>query len=158
MRGTSARDAGDVLSVDRTTGDRPTASRWAFHVPVRSKGALDVPPFQARSDGPPLGLVPVLALSACGVERPDGAAAECNGLPEQPTISFAAYSTPREAYGKIISAFKTEWKEDHDDQEVIFQESYDGSTLQARRVVAATRPTSSRSRSVPTWTRSPTPD
>src|SRR5687768_3360774 len=81
-----------------------------------------------------VGLVPMLALSACGGGGAN-AAAECTGLPDQPTISFAAYSTPREAYGKIISAFKTAWKEDHDDQEVIFQESYDGSTLQASRVI-----------------------
>ena len=81
-----------------------------------------------------LGLVPVLALSACG-SSPADAAADCTGLPETPVISFAAYSTPREAYGKIISAFKTAWKEEHDDQEVIFQESYDASTLQASRVV-----------------------
>ena len=85
-----------------------------------------------------LGLASVLALAACGSgDGGDSAnAAECNGLPEQPTISFAAYSTPREAYGKIISAFKAEWKDSHDDQELIFQESYDGSTLQASRVVA----------------------
>ena len=83
-----------------------------------------------------LALVPALALGACGDGSGTAAnGAECNGLPEQPTISFAAYSTPREAYGKIISAFKSDWKEDHDDQEVIFQESYDGSTLQASRVV-----------------------
>ena len=81
-----------------------------------------------------LGLVPVLALSACG-SNPAGAAADCTGLPETPVVSFAAYSTPREAYGKIISAFKTAWKDEHDDQEVIFQESYDASTLQASRVV-----------------------
>src|SRR6185295_9300374 len=48
----------------------------------------------------------------------------------------AAYSTPREAYGKLISAFKSTWKDEHDGQEVIFQESYDGSTLQASRVVS----------------------
>jgi sulfate/thiosulfate transport system substrate-binding protein len=82
-----------------------------------------------------LALVPVFALSACGGNGAN-AAAECNGLPDQPTISFAAYSTPREAYGKIISAFKAAWKEEHNDQEVIFQESYDGSTLQASRVVS----------------------
>ena len=84
-----------------------------------------------------LALAPVLSLSvlsACGND-PAGAAADCEGLPEQPTLSFAAYSTPREAYGKIISAFKTAWKEEHDDQEIIFQESYDASTLQASRVV-----------------------
>src|SRR5262245_58965302 len=80
-----------------------------------------------------LGLAPVLALANCGGTA--GAAADCTGLPEQPTISFAAYSTPREAYGKIISGFKSQWKDEHDGQEVIFQESYDASTLQAARVV-----------------------
>ena len=79
-------------------------------------------------------LVPLFALSACGGGGAN--AAECNGIPAQPTISFAAYSTPREAYGKIISAFKSTWKDEHDGQEVIFQESYDGSTLQASRVVS----------------------
>jgi sulfate/thiosulfate-binding protein len=82
-----------------------------------------------------LGLIPMLALSACGGNGAN-AAAQCNGLPELPTISFAAYSTPREAYGKIISAFKSAWKDEHNDQEIIFQESYDGSTLQASRVVS----------------------
>jgi len=83
-----------------------------------------------------LAVVPMLALAACGDAGQNAeAAADCDGLPAQPVISFAAYSTPREAYGKIISAFKADWKESHDDQEVIFQESYDGSTLQASRVV-----------------------
>jgi sulfate transport system substrate-binding protein len=77
--------------------------------------------------------IPLLTLAACG--GPNAKAATCNGVPDQPVISFAAYSTPREAYGKIISAFKADWKDDHDGQEVIFQESYDGSTLQASRVV-----------------------
>ena len=48
---------------------------------------------------------------------------------------FAAYSTPREVYGKIISAFQTLWKAEHDDQQVIFQESYGGSTTQSQNVV-----------------------
>jgi sulfate/thiosulfate transport system substrate-binding protein len=82
-----------------------------------------------------LAAIPLLALAACGGGGSADAAAECNGLPEQPTVSFAAYSTPREAYGKIISAFKSDWKDEHDGQEVIFQESYDASTLQASRVV-----------------------
>ena len=53
-----------------------------------------------------------------------------------PVINFAAYSTPREAYGKIIPTFVSQWKEDHDDQNVIFQESYAGSTTQAANVIA----------------------
>jgi sulfate/thiosulfate transport system substrate-binding protein len=80
-------------------------------------------------------LAPTLALSACGGGGTADTAAQCNGVPDQPVISFAAYSAPREAYGKIISAFKADWKDTHDGQEVIFQESYDGSTLQASRVV-----------------------
>ena len=82
-------------------------------------------------------LLIVLALSACGSERSRSAAAPtCNARPRQPVINFAAYSTPREAYGKIIPAFVSQWKEDHDDQNVIFQESYAGSTTQAANVVA----------------------
>ena len=64
----------------------------------------------------------------------DNAAGACE-LPEVPTITFAAYSTPREVYGKIIPAFQTKWKEEHDDQNVIFQESYGGSTTQSQNVV-----------------------
>jgi sulfate transport system substrate-binding protein len=59
---------------------------------------------------------------------------ECQ-TPEVPTITFAAYSTPREVYGKIIPAFQTKWKEEHEDQQVIFQESYGGSTTQSQNVV-----------------------
>jgi len=81
-------------------------------------------------------VAPILALSACGSGTNADGTTTCNGLPDQPTLSFAAYSTPREAYGKIISAFKSKWKDEHNDQEVIFQESYDGSTLQASRVVS----------------------
>jgi sulfate/thiosulfate transport system substrate-binding protein len=52
-----------------------------------------------------------------------------------PVISFAAYSTPREVYGKIIPAFQAKWKDEHNDQSVIFQESYGGSTTQAQNVI-----------------------
>ena len=64
----------------------------------------------------------------------DNASGECE-TPETPTISFAAYSTPREVYGKIIPAFQAKWKEEHDDQQVIFTESYGGSTTQSQNVV-----------------------
>jgi sulfate transport system substrate-binding protein len=61
-------------------------------------------------------------------------AGECE-TPEVPTLTFAAYSTPREVYGKIIPAFQAKWKEEHDDQQVIFQESYGGSTTQSQNVI-----------------------
>jgi sulfate transport system substrate-binding protein len=67
----------------------------------------------------------------------DGGAAASSGCTpaEQPVINFAAYSTPREVYGKIIPAFTSKWKEEHDGQVVIFNESYAGSTTQAQNVI-----------------------
>jgi sulfate/thiosulfate-binding protein len=85
-----------------------------------------------------LGAVAVAGLvaAACGGNgtTPTSASGDCE-LPEVPTITFAAYSTPREVYGKIISAFQAKWKEEHDDQTVIFQESYGGSTSQSQNVI-----------------------
>ena len=78
-----------------------------------------------------------LLAAACSGDSGDSASAgsgECT-TPEQPVITFAAYSTPREVYGKIIPAFQEMWKEQHNDQSVIFQESYGGSTTQAQNVV-----------------------
>ena len=83
-----------------------------------------------------------IVVAACssatgGTTGPGGSAApgECTPA-ETPVINFAAYSTPREVYGKIIPAFVSQWKEDHNDQNVIFQESYAGSTTQAANIVA----------------------
>ena len=63
-----------------------------------------------------------------------GGSGECTTA-EQPVINFAAYSTPREVYGKIIPAFTSAWKEEHDGQVVIFNESYAGSTTQAQNII-----------------------
>jgi len=83
-------------------------------------------------------LIAVLAVvaTACGGDDSDGSAnpGDCTP-PDTPVITFAAYSTPREVYGKIISAFQSKWKEEHNDQQVIFQESYGASTTQAQNVV-----------------------
>ena len=76
-----------------------------------------------------------LAFTACSSGDSSGTSegsGECT-LAETPVISFVAYSTPREVYGKIIPAFVSQWKADHDDQNVIFQESYSGSTTQAQK-------------------------
>src|SRR5919106_702862 len=76
-----------------------------------------------------------LAATACGGgSEPTSASGECQ-TPETPTITLAAYSTPREVYGKIIPAFQEKWKAEHNDQTVIFQESYGGSTSQAQNVI-----------------------
>jgi sulfate/thiosulfate transport system substrate-binding protein len=74
--------------------------------------------------------------SACGGSGGAAeAAADCDAKAPTLTLTFAAYSTPREVYGKIISAFQEKWKAEHDDQSVIFQESYGGSTTQSQNVV-----------------------
>ncbi|CAN5745575.1 sulfate ABC transporter substrate-binding protein [soil metagenome] len=83
-----------------------------------------------------LGAIAVAGLvaAACGNSGTTATSGECE-TSDTPTITFAAYSTPREVYGKIISAFQAKWKEENDDQTVIFQESYGGSTTQAQNVI-----------------------
>ncbi|HEU5013733.1 MAG TPA: sulfate ABC transporter substrate-binding protein, partial [Roseiflexaceae bacterium] len=49
------------------------------------------------------------------------------------TIVLGGYSTPREAYGKLIPIFKEQWKK-QTGQDVAFQESYQGSGAQARAI------------------------
>jgi sulfate/thiosulfate-binding protein len=53
-----------------------------------------------------------------------------------PVITLAAYSNVYDVYGKLISAFQDDWKAKHDNQQVIFQTSFGGSTTQAQNVVA----------------------
>jgi sulfate/thiosulfate-binding protein len=80
-----------------------------------------------------IGLVGLGAAACSSSAASTGANGAC--VPAKtPVISFAAYSTPREVYGKIIPAFQAKWKADHD-QKVIVQESYGGSTTQAQNVV-----------------------
>ena len=64
--------------------------------------------------------LPVTLLGACSSSGGDEAG-PCT-MAEKPIINFVAYSTPREVYGKIIPAFQSMWKEEHNDQSVIFQE------------------------------------
>ncbi len=80
-----------------------------------------------------------LVAAACssgdgGSSSSGGPSGKCTPA-ETPTIYFVAYSTPREVYGSIIPAFRSMWKEKHDGQDVIFQESYTGSTTQAQNVI-----------------------
>jgi sulfate transport system substrate-binding protein len=54
--------------------------------------------------------------------------------PKARTLTLAAYTTPREAYGKaILPAFASHWKETTGET-VTFEESYQGSGAQARAV------------------------
>jgi sulfate transport system substrate-binding protein len=76
--------------------------------------------------------------AACGNSASGSTGNSSQGCvpPQTPVLTFAAYSTPREVYGKIIPAFEAKWKEEHNGQTVIFQESYGGSTTQAQNVIS----------------------
>ena len=79
-------------------------------------------------------------LAACssdsGGDSASAPAAAAAPAPRQtPVITLAAYSNVYDVYGKLISAFQTEWKDAHDGQQVIFQTSFGGSTTQAQNVV-----------------------
>lgn len=50
------------------------------------------------------------------------------------TLILGAYTTPREAYEKIIPLFQAEWKQ-KTGQEIEFQQSYQGSGAQSRSIV-----------------------
>jgi sulfate/thiosulfate transport system substrate-binding protein len=78
--------------------------------------------------------VSLLSAACASTQAAGGGAGDCQA-PETPALTLAAYSTPREVYGKIIPAFQEKWKEEHNDQTVIFKESYGGSTSQAENVI-----------------------
>ncbi len=89
-------------------------------------------------------IIALVMLVACGSSATAPTAAPSAGQPgtgsSQPqasgkvTLILGAYTTPREAYGKIIPLFKKMWK-DKTGQDVEFQESYLGSGAQSRAVV-----------------------
>jgi len=81
----------------------------------------------------------LITLAACGGSSGGGAASgaatsgpAANGGPT--TIVLGAYTTPREAYGKLIPIFKEQWKQ-KTGQDVTVQESYQGSGAQSRAIV-----------------------
>jgi sulfate/thiosulfate-binding protein len=69
--------------------------------------------------------------AAGGATSPTAVIPVANGGPN--TIVLGAYSTPREAYGKLIPIFKDQWKQ-QTGQDLTFQESYQGSGAQARAI------------------------
>ncbi|MEA2506931.1 MAG: sulfate/thiosulfate transport system substrate-binding protein [Actinomycetota bacterium] len=82
--------------------------------------------------------VAALAATACssGNASPTNTAAKKCTPAKTPVINFAAYSTPREVYdAKIIPAFEAYWKQKHNGQSLLFEESYAGSTAQSQAVV-----------------------
>ena len=87
-------------------------------------------------------LAPVAALAllaaACGTSNADAAGdsnADCTPA-ESPIVTVTAYSNVYDTYGKLISTFQSDWKEQHNDQQIQFSTSFGGSTTQAQNVVS----------------------
>lgn len=77
----------------------------------------------------------VAVLASCSSKGGTNASSGPCTPASTPTIFFVAYSTPQTVYdSKIIPAFKTLWKDQHN-QNLNFEESYAGSTTQAENVV-----------------------
>lgn len=87
-----------------------------------------------------LGLVLILLVACGSPSTPATGPAQSSTGSTQPagsgktTLILGAYTTPREAYGKLIPLFKKLWK-DKTGQDVEFQESYLGSGAQSRAIV-----------------------
>jgi sulfate transport system substrate-binding protein len=83
-----------------------------------------------------VGAVALLALvAACSSSSAaTGGGGKCKRA-DTPVITLAAYSNVYDVYGKLISNFQSEWKDKHNDQQVIFQTSFGASTTQAENVV-----------------------
>jgi sulfate transport system substrate-binding protein len=96
-----------------------------------------MPTAKLRTAGAMILAATAIVLGACTGPATSSSSASGGGSctpSDTPVLTLAAYSTPREAYGKIIPAFQAKWKEEHDGQSVMFQESYGGSTSQAQAV------------------------
>lgn len=76
----------------------------------------------------------MLALLLACASEPQPGATPAPAEVKVRTLTIAAYTTPREAYGKaILPAFAKLWKDKHG-EELKFEESYQGSGAQARAV------------------------
>jgi len=82
-----------------------------------------------------LAVLIVLAACAAPAATPAKEAAPATaGSPSALTLILGAYTTPREAYGKLIPIFKAQWQQEKG-QAVTFEESYLGSGAQSRAIV-----------------------
>ncbi len=76
-----------------------------------------------------LAVVLLAQLAACA---PSGGSAQGGDAPIR--LILGAYTTPREAYSRIIPLFQEKWKAETG-QDVVFEESYLGSGAQSRAIV-----------------------
>lgn len=80
-------------------------------------------------------MLTLLSLVACGSKgSTDSANTTASSGKGAITLTLGAYTTPREAYAKIIPLFEAQWKA-QTGQDIKFEESYLGSGAQARAIV-----------------------
>jgi sulfate/thiosulfate transport system substrate-binding protein len=77
--------------------------------------------------------IALLAAACGGTSNASSGSQPCSSS-KTPVVTLAAYSTVYDVYGKLITAFQDKWKTEHNNQSVIFQTSFGGSTTQAQNV------------------------
>ncbi|MBP8251140.1 MAG: sulfate ABC transporter substrate-binding protein [Herpetosiphon sp.] len=77
-------------------------------------------------------IIMLTSLVACGGNT--SAPTTQSGTAGKQTIVLGAYTTPREAYGKLIPLFQAKWKAEQG-SDVEFEQSYQGSGAQSRAIV-----------------------
>lgn len=110
--------------------------KW-LPVLVLGIGLLACAPQAAPTSAPPTAAAaqpPTAAAQAATAATPAPVATLQPATAGKITLVLGAYTTPREAYGKIIPLFQKYWK-DKTGQDVEFQESYLGSGAQSRAIV-----------------------
>jgi sulfate/thiosulfate transport system substrate-binding protein len=88
-------------------------------------------------------IIGLLALAGAACSKASGSTPPSNGASggskctpaDSPVVTLAAYSNVYDVYGKLISNFQADWKDQHDGQSVQFLTSFGGSTTQAQNVV-----------------------
>src|SRR5215211_5810605 len=127
-----------VPSIDRTTGDR--AAFDIEPVPRKERTLRSRLVFRLSVVLAVFGLL-AAACSSDSSSNTTGSrgssasnASDCTPA-ETPVLTLAAYSNPYVAYGKITTNFANDWKGSHDDQSMIWQLSFGGSTTQATNIV-----------------------
>jgi sulfate transport system substrate-binding protein len=81
-----------------------------------------------------IGLIALGGLQSATYAQTPAATAQA-ALPPEVTLTFGAYSVPREAYSQIIPLFQDYWLK-KTGQKVSFKESYQGSGAQSRAVAS----------------------
>ncbi|MBE9178939.1 sulfate ABC transporter substrate-binding protein [Oculatella sp. LEGE 06141] len=82
-----------------------------------------------------LGLGLSAAATACTDNSTTSSATQAGNTSDPIEMTLVSYAVTQAAYEQIIPKFVEQWKQDHNGQEVIFDQSYGGSGSQTRAVI-----------------------